>query len=52
MWLRNYVDLDQRFLLEMVGSMYIYEAKLIWEPEILTDKEMFDYYFAYMGYFQ
>ena len=43
-------QINSEYLLEMVLSMYRYEASLVWEPELLTDKEIFDFYSSYMGY--
>lgn len=41
--------LSKDFLLAMVCDMYRYEANEVRSPELLTDQEMEDFYFAYMG---
>jgi hypothetical protein len=41
--------LSNEFLLAMVCAMYRYEAHEVRTPKLLTDQEMEDFYFAYMG---
>ena len=52
MSLNDIVPLDSRYLLTMVTSMYAFESKLVWMPELLNETEMFDFYLSYMEYFQ
>lgn len=43
-------QLNKDYLLEMVQSMYRYEAKLHHMPRLLTTPEEFDFYCTYLGY--
>ncbi len=41
--------LSKEFLLAMVTAMYHYEAHEVRASKLLTDEEMEDFYFSYMG---
>jgi len=42
-------ELSTSFLSDMVQCMYKFEATQVRTLELLTDKEMMDFYKAYMG---
>lgn len=45
----NKAALSTDFILAMVTAMYRYEAHEVRTPKLFTDKEMEDFYMAYMG---
>ena len=42
-------QLNTYFMLAMVGAMYKEEAGQLTIPDLFTDADMQDFYFAYMG---
>lgn len=42
-------DISPEFLLGMVTSMYHFEAKQVLSEDLLTDKEIGDFYATFMG---
>lgn len=43
-------QISKEYLFAMVQAMYKYETTLTHMPDLLNDKEMFDFYSTYMGY--
>ena len=46
----KFESLHPHFIHSMVQAMYREEASQVQNPDLLTEKEMFDLYWAYMGY--